>query len=118
MYDFEKYYADMDVKAEVNIDLSGVKIENPQGNPNEHVTNNVVYYITGIALSNDATFASFAAMDPNDRLEIMIVDGSSHEEHYAALMHPFSDILDADVASEWNPGKNREIGRASCRERV
>ena len=33
MYDFEKYYADMDVKAEVNIDLSGVKIENPQGNP-------------------------------------------------------------------------------------
>lgn len=108
MYDFEKYYADMDVKAEVNIDLSGVKIENPQGNPNEHVTNNVVYYITGIALSNDATFASFAAMDPNDRLEIMIVDGSSHEEHYAALMHPFSDILDADVASEWNPGKNRE----------
>ena len=26
MYDFEKYYADMDVKAEVNIDLSGVKI--------------------------------------------------------------------------------------------
>ena len=40
MYDFEKYYADMDVKADVNIDLSGVKIENPQGNPNEHVTNN------------------------------------------------------------------------------
>ena len=108
MYDFEKYYADMNIKAEANIDLSGVQIENPQGNPNEHVTNNVAYYITGIALSNDATCASFAAMDPNDRLEIMIVDGSSHEEHYAALMHPFSDILDADVASEWNPEKNRE----------
>lgn len=108
MYDFEKYYADMDVKADVNIDLSGVRIENPQGNPNEHVTNNVVYYITGIALSNDATFASFVTMVPNDRLEVMIVDGSSHEEHYAALMHPFSDILDADVASGWNPGKNRE----------
>ena len=107
MYDFEKYYDDMDVKAEVNIDLSGVKIENPQGNPNEHVTNNVVYYITGIALSNGLDYSSATGVGINDRLEIIVNDHGTVTNHYAALMHPFSDILEANVASMWNPGKQR-----------
>lgn len=108
MYDFEKYYTDMNVKAEANIDLSGVQIENPQGNPNEHVTNNVVYFITGIALSNDPAFGTFDAVGLNDRMKITIEEGSSTATHCIALMHPFSDLVEADVASTWNPGKDRE----------
>ena len=108
MYDFEKYYTDMNVKAEANIDLSGVQIENPQGNPNEHVTNNVVYFITGIALSNDPAFGTFDAVGLNDRMKITIEEGSSTAIHCIALMHPFSDLVEADVASTWNPGKDRE----------
>ena len=108
MYDFEKYYADMDVKAEVNVDLSGVQIENPQGNPNEHVTNNVAYYVTAIALANDAEYTDAVAVGINDRVEIIIEEGASHEEHFFARMHPLSDLLEAGVTSAWNPGKYRE----------
>lgn len=108
MYDFEKYYADMDIKADANIDLSGLQIENPQGNPNEHVTNNVAYYVTGIALSNDGLFSVPVYVGVNDRVQITVRDGSSLSTHYAAIMHPLADILDAGVSSLWNPGKERE----------
>lgn len=108
MYDFEKYYADMDVKAEANIDLSGVQIENPQGNPNEYVTNNVVYFITGIILSNDPNFGSYVSVGINDRLKITIEEGSSTAVHCVALMHPMADLVEANVASLWNPGRERE----------
>ena len=70
MYDFEKYYADMDIKAEVNLDLSGVQIENPEGTPNEHVSNNVVYYVTGIKLSNDPEFVDSEEIGINDRVMV------------------------------------------------
>jgi len=109
MYDFEKYYTDMDIKAETNIDLSGVQIENPQGNPNEHVTNNVVYYVTGILVSNDAGFPAdgSAAVGLNDRLQVIVTEDASTSYYYAALLHPLSDIIDSGVASTWDPGKNR-----------
>ena len=105
MYDFEKYYADMDVKAEVNIDLSGVKIENPQGNPNEHVTNNVVYYISGAWFSNSSNFSNRTVMGIDDRLMIKIDDD---EKYFAAMYHPLADVLEANVTSEWEPGVERE----------
>ena len=108
MYDFEKYYNDMNVKAEANIDLSGVQIENPQGNPNEHVTNNVVYFITGIAVSNDPGFTMFDAVGINDRLRITVEEGSVYTTNCVAIMHPISDLVDTNVASAWNPGKERE----------
>lgn len=115
MYDFEKYYADKNVKAEVNIDLSGVQIENPQGNPNEHVTNNVVYYVTKAILSNNETLLSgntdltgAYVMDVNDRLQIRVGDESDASLSYMALFHPLSDILETEVVSEWNPTQVRE----------
>lgn len=104
MYDFEKYYANMDVKAEVNIDLSGVQIENPQGNPNEHVSNNVVYYVTGAWVSNDEEFNDYYELTVDDRIQIT----SGDDVTYMALFHPLSDILESDVASEWSPTQVRE----------
>ena len=109
MYDFEKYYADMDVKADVNIDLSGVRIENPEGNPNEHVTNNVVYYVTGVSLSNDELFANPVFLSINDRLQIVTGEGVDQEFYYVALYHPLGDILESDVAHAWSPKEKREI---------
>ena len=108
MYDFEKYYTDMNVKADVNIDLSGVQIENPQGNPNEHVSNNVVYYVTGALLSNDESFANSVALGINERIQVVIGEGADAEYAYIALYHPLSDILDIDVAHRWEPKEKRE----------
>lgn len=108
MYDFEKYYADMDVKADVNIDLSGVRIENPQGNPNEHVTNNVAYFVTRAQLANDESFSGAVELGINDRVMVTIRDGSSYDTAYFALYEPLADVIEAEVASEWRPGKDRE----------
>ena len=108
MYDFEKYYSDMDIKAEVNIDLSGVQIENTQGNPNEHVSNNVCYYITGIKLSNDALFSNAVNVGVNNRVQIKVSAGSDIEVAYLSLFHPMNAALDIGVASEWHPTRKRE----------
>ena len=104
-FDFEKYYSDMEVKTEVNIDLSGVEIENPQGNPNEHVSNNVVYYISGAWFSNSSSFSNRTVMGIDDRLMIKIDDD---EKYFAAMYHPLADVLEANVTSEWEPGLERE----------
>ena len=108
MYDFEKYYANIDAKAEVNIDLSGVDIEKPQGNPNEHVTNNVVYYVTGIQLANDVDFSVPVEVSTNDRVKVDVRVGSETETSYISILHPLADVLDAGIGSEWHPGVNRE----------
>lgn len=110
MYDFEKYYADMNIKAEVNLDLSGVQIENPEGTPNEHVSNNVVYYVTGIKLSNDPEFVDSEEIGINDRVMVTVKDESAPDTNtsYFALFQPLSDVLSADVASEWHPEKDKE----------
>ena len=109
MYDFEKYYADMDVKADVNIDLSGVRIENPQGNPNEHVTNNVAYYIIGAQLANNEYFSGASTLGMNDRVMISVTDADRHTKlSYFSLYQPLNDLVDADVMSQWHPGKNKE----------
>ena len=108
-YDFEKYYSDMTVKTEVNIDFSGVQIENPQGNPNEYVTNDVCYYISGITASNSESFDNSFSMPINGRLMITVTDPETGEveKTFAGMYQPVSGIVDSGVATDWVPGKEK-----------
>lgn len=114
-YNFEKYYKDTTAKAEVNIDLSGLDIENPVENLNEHVTNNVMYFISYIWGSNSSDFSTYKQFDINDRLAIK--DESEVDERnqvitnytFASRLHPIDSLLEADVTAQWEPGYKREF---------
>ena len=111
-YNFETYYKNTTAKAEINLDLSGIDIEKPAENLNEHVTNNVMYYVSYIWGSNSPNFvdSETTIFGLNDRLAIRTdeADGS-YTFKYAAPLHPISDIMDADVSSQWDPGSKREF---------
>jgi len=101
-FNYEDFYMETTAKAEVAIDRSGVEVENPS-EVNEYVTDNVKYYVSGIAFKR--ADGSTGGLGPYGRIVATTTDTKTI---YLTIWEPLEPAVSADLVNNWDPGVNRE----------